>query len=196
MSALTVIAPSDAQLLYIAGLCAERGLERPAAVYSKAEASEIIAAILQGQYDPADYQPASPGFNGAADAEEVGGIGRPKPLRNKRTRGGRATVAAIHAAKCKTCRLCGTIVFVTAHHLIPRGQGGRWHFDNIVGLCGSGTTGCHGLVTGNDPAALAQLAAALTDSEYAYLIEEHGEGALERLFLVGVLVKDTEWKGQ
>lgn len=55
---LRIEAPSDAQLAYIAGLCEERGLDFPPAVYSKCEASEIIAAILQRQYDPDYYLPS------------------------------------------------------------------------------------------------------------------------------------------
>lgn len=48
-------APSDAQLAYIASLCADRGLVPPEAVASKQEASAIIAAILHGSYDPDEY---------------------------------------------------------------------------------------------------------------------------------------------
>jgi len=59
---LTIEAPTDAQLDYIAGLCADRGLVFPAAVYSKAEASEIIDAIRQGRYDPDAYDPAAVPF--------------------------------------------------------------------------------------------------------------------------------------
>lgn len=57
MSPLTVEAPTDAQLVAIANMCSERGIERPSAVYSKAEASEIITAIQVGQYDPSRYVP-------------------------------------------------------------------------------------------------------------------------------------------
>jgi hypothetical protein len=52
---LTIVAPTDAQLGYIAGLCEERGYDPPAVVASKQEASEIIAAILRREYEPADY---------------------------------------------------------------------------------------------------------------------------------------------
>ena len=47
--------PSDAQLAYIHGLCDERGLEPPAVVASKQEASRIIAEIRARQYNPEDY---------------------------------------------------------------------------------------------------------------------------------------------
>jgi hypothetical protein len=52
---LQVLAPTDAQLSYIAGLCDERGLEPPQVVASKQEASEIIGRILARDYDPGDY---------------------------------------------------------------------------------------------------------------------------------------------
>jgi hypothetical protein len=42
MTTFTILAPTDAQLSYIAGLCDERGLEAPQVVASKQEASEII----------------------------------------------------------------------------------------------------------------------------------------------------------
>lgn len=46
---LVIEAPTDKQLDYIAGLCADRGLKFPAVVYSKTEASVIISEILRGQ---------------------------------------------------------------------------------------------------------------------------------------------------
>lgn len=51
---MSIEAPTDSQLSYLADLCDERGLP-PAVVYSKADASGAIGAILQRQYDPADY---------------------------------------------------------------------------------------------------------------------------------------------
>jgi hypothetical protein len=52
---LTVYAPTDAQLDFIAGLCEERGWFPPAVIASKQEASEIISAILAGTYRAEDY---------------------------------------------------------------------------------------------------------------------------------------------
>jgi hypothetical protein len=52
---LQVLAPTDAQLAYIASLCEDRGLTPPAVVASKQEASDIIGAILRREYDPDDY---------------------------------------------------------------------------------------------------------------------------------------------
>lgn len=53
---LRIEAPSDAQLALIARLCREQGWELPEAVASKAEASEIISAMLASTYDPTRYE--------------------------------------------------------------------------------------------------------------------------------------------
>lgn len=50
-----------------------------------------------------------------------------------------------------TCRRCGHAVFddFSRHHRIPRGTGGSALVDrvsNILKLCGSGSTGCHGWI--------------------------------------------------
>ena len=34
----------------------------------------------------------------------------------------------------------------TTHHRLKRGQGGTWAPSNLLGLCGDGTRGCHGLI--------------------------------------------------
>lgn len=39
------------------------------------------------------------------------------------------------------------------HHRKKRGQGGPWSPENIVAVCGSGTTGCHGWIEGHPNAA-------------------------------------------
>ena len=52
----TIVAPTDAQLGYIASLCREHAIPPPEAIHSKAEASEIIAAMREGRYDPERYR--------------------------------------------------------------------------------------------------------------------------------------------
>ena len=52
------------------------------------------------------------------------------------------------------CRRCGRAVDLTVHHRRPRSMGGTRRVAingpaNLVTLCGSGTTGCHGWVEGN-----------------------------------------------
>lgn len=111
-----------------------------------------------------------------------GGIGRKKPERNKRTVASADRIAEIRAKKCVGgCRLCGKHP-ASAHHLIPRSLGGIWTESNIVGLCGDGTTGCHGLVEARNRAACHLLRSLLTDAEYAYVIGKKGEGFLDRYY--------------
>ena len=38
----------------------------------------------------------------------------------------------------------------TGHHVVARGRGGDDVLANILPLCGSGTTGCHGLIENED----------------------------------------------
>jgi 5-methylcytosine-specific restriction endonuclease McrA len=92
--------------------------------------------------------------------------------------------AAIRAEKLdeQPCAICGDYSPLTAHHLVPRSAGGDDVPENIVGLCGDGTTFCHGAVTRRDSGALQELARSLTDAEYAYVVGKLGEGALSRLF--------------
>lgn len=57
MTAFAIVAPTDAQLGYIADLCAKQGLAPPRAIHSTQEASEIISAIRGGSYAPERYAP-------------------------------------------------------------------------------------------------------------------------------------------
>lgn len=41
------------------------------------------------------------------------------------------------------CVICGAID-ISIHHVLSRGQGGDDVWEDLVPLCGSGTTGCHG----------------------------------------------------
>lgn len=67
MTTAAITAPTDAQPRYLADLCEERGLP-PAVVYSAADASAAITAILNRTYDPGDYrEPSSAPVPGDAD---------------------------------------------------------------------------------------------------------------------------------
>ncbi|WP_280499411.1 HNH endonuclease [Nocardia cyriacigeorgica] len=46
------------------------------------------------------------------------------------------------------CERCGQAGY-TIHHRRKRSQGGTWEPSNLLALCGSGTTGCHGWVEAN-----------------------------------------------
>lgn len=111
-----------------------------------------------------------------------GGIGKAKPARSKRTTASPERIAEIRAKKCQTCRLCGATANVNAHHLIPRSLGGLWTESNIVGLHGSGTTGCHGLVEARNKPACHLLRTLLSDAEYAYVVGKKGEAFLDRYY--------------
>lgn len=45
------------------------------------------------------------------------------------------------------CERCGLVFANNAHHRKNRSQGGRDVLSNLLLLCGSGTTGCHGWIT-------------------------------------------------
>lgn len=64
----------------------------------------------------------------------------------------------------KVCVRCGVAAprdEDSLHHRIPRGRGGGNAPENLILLCGSGTTGCHGWVEKNRSAAY----------QYGYLVE-------------------------
>lgn len=44
------------------------------------------------------------------------------------------------------CERCGSGFNLSYHHRKKRSQGGDWDAFNIVLVCGSGTTGCHGWI--------------------------------------------------
>lgn len=110
------------------------------------------------------------------------GAGRPKKYRRKVA--SPKQWAAIRADKLDVwlCRICFEAKAESLHHLVSRAQGGDDVPDNLVGLCGSGTTGCHGDVESRKPDALKTLSVFLSDAEYAYCVSKLGENALERLF--------------
>lgn len=100
------------------------------------------------------------------------------------------------------CRVCGHVP--TDHpldklnrmHVVPKGIGGDDVDENIVPGCGSGTTGCHGLLTSarEDPhhprgmtvaGARAGLLASLEDDERAYAERTKHEGWLESYYSNG-----------
>lgn len=79
------------------------------------------------------------------------------------------------------CLICGD-PSRSAHHLIKRSQGGDDRAENLVGLCGDGTRGCHGLVEGRRPFALSSLRRSLTDAQMAYVLQKKGVGWLDRAY--------------
>lgn len=69
----------------------------------------------------------------------------------RRTDPSRATVQLVRDRDRHACVRCGTTEQLTTHHRRARGMGGsRWpginQPANLLTLCGSGTTGCHGTI--------------------------------------------------
>ena len=101
----------------------------------------------------------------------------------KRTRPSDRRMREMRDAKQGPCRLCGSPEPNSLHHVIPRSAGlGAWSESNLTPLCGTGTTGCHGLIEARNPAACKSLASRLTDAEYAYVVHHMGEGWIERRY--------------
>ena len=83
------------------------------------------------------------------------------------------------------CRCCGRAWSLNRAHLVARGQGGDDVDDNIVPLCGSGTTGCHGALTAHTRdwrIVAARLRENLTPAEVAYCVEKKSQDWLDRTY--------------
>lgn len=65
----------------------------------------------------------------------------------------RALVEARDGGRCVRCGKAPALDEDSLHHRIPRGRGGENTAENLILLCGSGTTGCHGWVERNRTAA-------------------------------------------
>jgi hypothetical protein len=79
------------------------------------------------------------------------------------------------------CRLCHS-PFMSRHHLVSRSLRGDDVEANLVPLCGSGTTGCHGAVEARDPMVCSLLRSRLTEAELAYVLEKKGADFLARYY--------------
>ncbi len=109
----------------------------------------------------------------------------PKPA--KRIKASAEEWVELREAKLGPCRVCGTTAWpLGLHHLVSRGQGGDDLEDNLVPLCGSGTTGCHERVESRDPVACHELRKHLTEAEIAYVLEKRGEAYLDGRYPTGV----------
>lgn len=103
----------------------------------------------------------------------------PKPP--KRIKADQNDWRRLRAEKVDRCRICELFVGdMTLHHIVPRAQSGDDVADNLVPLCGSGTTGCHGLVEDRDMWARSLLGRRLSRREIAYVVAKRGAGWLER----------------
>ena len=57
--------------------------------------------------------------------------------------------AKLAERSCGACEICFWYNATNWHHRKNRSQGGDNSLSNAMHLCGSGTTGCHGMVTEN-----------------------------------------------
>lgn len=84
----------------------------------------------------------------------------PKPAKRVRLSRGKwrdlvALVVGQEGNRCAVCR--GWFARMDGHHVYPKDLGGDDTYFNVAPLCGSGTTGCHGLVHGRDAWALSAM---------------------------------------
>jgi 5-methylcytosine-specific restriction endonuclease McrA len=123
-----------------------------------------------------------------------GGIGQPKTRASQRFREKASPQRwrEIRARKLGPCLVCRYLEVEqerpsTLHHVVAKSLGGSDTEANCVPLCGTGTTGCHGLVEKHDPDTCALFAAAVQrfdDAAYAYAIEKLGEDGWLRRYYV------------
>lgn len=104
-----------------------------------------------------------------------------KPAPPHREKG---ALARIHReqAVSSSCAICGVSRGLSLHHVFDRGD----VRENLVFLCGSGTTGCHGAVTVNDVEALRALGEHVRRERHdviRYVFGRVGEAAGQHWFL-------------
>lgn len=92
------------------------------------------------------------------------------------------------------CRICGApgvyytdanphgMTKLTRHHLVPRSQRGDDVDDNLVPLCGDGTTGCHSDIEEYRYGARVALRAHLFAPEVDYVVAKRGREWLEKSY--------------
>lgn len=100
----------------------------------------------------------------------------PKPAR--RIRATAEDWQALRAAKLigKPCRVCERQA-ESLHHLLPRSQGGDDVAVNLIPLCGSGTTGCHGAIEAAEWLPRSVLGSRLSPEEVEYVRRKLGREA-------------------
>lgn len=110
----------------------------------------------------------------------------PDPRPEKRLRATQDGWAEIRAGfEHATCVHCG-LAAQSLHHILPRSQGGGDVEVNLAPLCGTGTTGCHGLLEGHGPGwervAAAVRQYVITDNARRRYQEEHADESFNRRY--------------
>lgn len=97
-----------------------------------------------------------------------------------------------YGRKADRCRVCRS-PYVSLHHLLS-GALRSDELDNLIPLCGSGTTGCHGIYTSRMPGVSAdgvtrtwaevadRIRRSLTRAETLYIVDRIGEAGLDRRY--------------
>lgn len=89
----------------------------------------------------------------------LGGVACPKPpsrklLKGRKVRAQRKVTkdvrSYVFARERDRCRICRMRSAESMHELKPRSLGGKVSRHNSVAVCGSGTTGCHGLAQAHE----------------------------------------------
>lgn len=135
--------------------------------------------------------PSAPVFRPDPKPEpSPGGIGRPKSKQPRRFRkvASSSDWVRLREAKLAPCLVClwlgeAQTRLSTLHHVVSKSLGGDDVEENLVSLCGDGTTGHHGLLEDHDPETCRAFAAALQQYDgaaYAYAIEKLGEDGFAR----------------
>jgi hypothetical protein len=109
----------------------------------------------------------------------------PDPRPEKRIKATQADWLKLYAEKMGPCRVCGVRLqdwAMSLHHIVSKSLGGSDVADNLAPLCGSGVTGCHGLIEAHDPTAGVKLRANLTEAELLYASSLKGWDYLERRY--------------
>lgn len=94
--------------------------------------------------------------------------------------------ARLAADACAACGRGG--IPLNMHHVLYGADGRHDDPNNLLPLCGSGTTGCHGKLHAFDPDTLANVGAAIADRPgiIAFIVErlgeERGKGYLRRRY--------------
>lgn len=99
----------------------------------------------------------------------------------KRKKASRKEWKSLHSSKTGPCRICSEQP-TSLHHLVPRSLGGDDVEANLVPLCGSGTTGCHGYVERRDKHVCGMLRAMLKPAEENYIVEKQGAHYLNKRY--------------
>jgi hypothetical protein len=105
----------------------------------------------------------------------------PKP--EKRIKMSRDEWKELRSRILKYCAICGREIdgiTGSVHHLLKRSQGGDDVPENLVPLCGHGTSGCHGDIEARRQPALSRLRHTLTSSQIEYLARKKDDDWINR----------------